>query len=238
MKTTQERVLERYNSTRRRPTAENQRIRAVLAKSFDRQLKPYLPANREVDILDVACGEGALLDYLRNRGFTNLHGFDISPENVAICHRLGLPFVQPMDVLTLVDTPPDRRFNMIFAFDIVEHIPKEKAAAVVEALRLRLEPGGSLLIRLPNMGYLLAPFHRYGDLTHEFGVNENSLVDLLIAAGFEPDRLEVMPLWEGTTALGYLRNLYLSVLHRLVFLIDGAARPRIPTKNLLARATA
>ena len=35
-------------------------------------------ASRDIDILDAGCGTGGLLSYLRDNGFTNLQGFDIS----------------------------------------------------------------------------------------------------------------------------------------------------------------
>jgi len=236
--TTRERVLARYNSIRRRATIEDPAIRRFVFRSFDNRLARWLPADRDARILDVACGEGALLSYLQSRGYRALEGFDISRENVGICHRLGLPFVAEGDLTRLPHEPASGEYELIFAMDVIEHIPKDDAASVLEALRLRLKSGGSLVIQMPNMGYLLAQFHRYGDLTHEFGVNENSVVDLLTAAGFSAANIEVLANWEATTIKGQLRDAYVSLIHRLVFLMDGAARPRIPTKNLLVRARA
>lgn len=213
-------------------------MKAVAFKSFDNRLARWLPDDRDARILDVACGEGALLSYLRSRGYRNLEGFDISRENVRICHRLGLPFVAERDLTRLPCEPASGAYDLIFAMDVIEHIPKDSAAGVLEALRLRLKREGSLVIQTPNMGYLLAQFYRYGDLTHEFGVNENSMVDLLVAAGFSDTSIEVSANWEATTFTGRLRDAYLRLIHRLVFLMDGATRPRIPTKNLLVRARA
>jgi 2-polyprenyl-3-methyl-5-hydroxy-6-metoxy-1,4-benzoquinol methylase len=233
-KTTQHRVLERYNAVRRRPNPGEDAVRAALKKAFDHEIAGDLPHDKTAAILDAGCGEGGLLDYLRTRGYGDLSGFDLSPQNVALCHGLGLAFVRQADLLELVDKPAEKTFDLIFAFDVIEHIEKARAADAIEALRLRLKPGGALLVRMPNMGYLLANFYRHGDLTHEFGVTENSVVDLLLAAGFAGDRIEVRAVWEGHSLLGRLRELYLAALHRLVALADGRGRPRIATKNLLA----
>ena len=233
-KTTQQRVLEHYASVRHRQKAPDRNLRAALKRAFDREIGPYLPQEKTIAILDAGCGEGRLLDYLRTCGYADLDGFDISPQNVDLCHGLGLRFVEQMDLLDLICKPVERTYDLVFAFDVIEHLEKERAAAAVEALRLRLKPGGVLLVRMPNMGHLLANFYRHGDLTHEFGVTENSVVDLLIAAGFAADWIEVRAVWEGHRLLGRLRESYLAALHSLVALADGRGRPRIVTKNLLA----
>jgi glycosyltransferase involved in cell wall biosynthesis len=53
-----------------------------------------------VPVVGSTCGEIA---FLRERGYTNLAGFDLSPENVAICHALGLDFVEQGDALCLAE---------------------------------------------------------------------------------------------------------------------------------------
>src|SRR5262249_48963311 len=60
---------------------------------FDQHLGRHLPADRGAAILDVGCGFGGLLMHLRDRGYTNVRGVDVSPEQVAMAHRLGLSSV-------------------------------------------------------------------------------------------------------------------------------------------------
>jgi len=236
-RTTTERLFERYNTYSRRPVVDDPRVRRVVFKAFRRTLGPWLPPERTAHTLDVGCGEGAFLAFLRDLGYTNLYGFDISPENVAICHRLGLEFVRPFDALQIDEFPgPEGGFDAIFALDLIEHLPKERAAEFLEKVRARLRPGGYVVLQTPNAGYLLAGYHRYYDLSHEFILTEKSARDLLMVAGFRNEDIEIRPAWNATTPLGYLREIYLRALHRLVFLAEGASRPRIPTKNLLIRA--
>lgn len=94
LKDTVERLYARYNTYTRRPTVQDERTRRIVFRAFERTLGPWLPADRTTPILDIGCGEGALLAFLRARGYTNLAGFDLSPENVRICHALGLDFVE------------------------------------------------------------------------------------------------------------------------------------------------
>lgn len=235
--TTTERLLRNYNTYSRRATVAEQGVRTVIFNSLRRTLGPWLPQDRNSAILDVACGEGALLSFLCRAGYSNLSGFDISPENVAICHQLGLTFVRELDALRLGEMGDTQGYDTIFALDILEHLPKERAAGFLEHLWRLLLPGGSLIVQTPNMGSLGGAWLRYGDLSHHFGLTETSAVSLMMIAGFTPERIEVRPAWNATTALGRLREGYLWLLHHAVWLAEGTGRPKVPTKNLLIRGS-
>ncbi|MFN2588116.1 MAG: cyclopropane-fatty-acyl-phospholipid synthase family protein [Actinomycetota bacterium] len=234
--TTTGRLIERYNTLTRRPTAHDARYRDVMFASFERVYARFLPADPGAAVLDAGCGEGSLLGYLRERGHRNLAGFDLSEENVAICNREGLDFVHRFDALEMDRLPGDPRYDRIFALDLLEHIPKEKASTFLELARGRLAPGGLLLVQTPNMGCVYAQYHRYNDLSHEFGLTEKTARDLFMTAGFADDEVEVLPVWNATTPLGYAREVYARLVHHAVFLADDSSRPRIPTKNLLILA--
>lgn len=235
-KTTTERLFEQYNTYAQRPTVEDSSSKKVIFKSFQRIIGQWLPQDLSARILDVGCGEGALLTFLKEKGYTNLCGFDISPENVAICQRMGLSFVQRFNVLEMHELPCTEGFNVIYAMDILEHLPKDSAATFLENIRAMLKPGGYVVIQTPNMGNILGTFYRYNDLSHEFGVTEKSARHLLTIAGFAPEKIEIIPSWNASTPSGYLREAYLRLLHTIIFLAEGAGRPRIPTKNILIRA--
>lgn len=207
----------------------------MIYASFARTVGPLLPAGRGARILDAGCGEGALLSFLRDRGYSALSGFDLSPENVALCHAEGLGFVAQGDALRIGEMGGE--YDAIVSLDLVEHLPKEAVVGFLAAARGKLAPGGVLVLQTPNMGYLLASFHRYSDLTHQWGLTEVSVRVLLRAAGFDDAGVEVRPAWNATTVAGRCREFYLGLLHRAVSLVEGSYRPRIPTKNLLVRAT-
>ncbi len=236
MSTTTDRLYQRYNTHTGRPNVSNREKRRVIFGSLRRTLGKYLPASRSSPILDVACGEGALLSFLKENRYENLHGFDLSPENVSICHELGLDFVCRFDALAVAEYQPEVQFETIFALDLLEHLPKQAAAEFLEALRLRLCRGGSLIVQTPNLGSLFGLFHRYSDLSHEFGVTERSALTLMSVAGFNPECVTITPAWSATSLAGRIREPVLWLLHRAMYCAEGRGRPRIPTKNLLIRA--
>ncbi|BAZ65647.1 MAG: class I SAM-dependent methyltransferase [Pelatocladus maniniholoensis HA4357-MV3] len=229
-------LYERYNELSGRPTVKDKLAKEKIFKSFQRTLKNWLPTDRSIKILDVGCGEGALLTFLKEKGYNNLTGLDISEQNVAICQELGLTFVQKFDAKQLNEFEKAEEFDVIFALDILEHLPKQSASQFLKQIREKLKPNGCVVIQTPNMGSIFGCLYRYNDLSHEFGVAENTLLNLLLIAGFESNKVEIKPQWAASTLLGRLKEAYLCLLHQLIFIAEGAGRPKIPTKNLLARA--
>jgi 2-polyprenyl-3-methyl-5-hydroxy-6-metoxy-1,4-benzoquinol methylase len=233
---TTERLFQKYNTFTQRVTIENISSRKSMFNAFQRTLSQFLPVEKSAKILDVACGEGALLSFLKLKKYDNIFGFDISSENIDICHSLGLNFVQKFDALKINDFESQESFDVIFALDILEHIPKEKAVIFLEQIKNRLKPGGYVIIQTPNMGCVTACLLRYNDLSHEFGLTEKSCISLFTIAGFDINNISIKPAWNASTLSGYLREAYLCLLHHLIFITDGAGYSKIPTKNLLIRA--
>ena len=233
---TREAFLERYHTLKGREETVDPRRRAVIFESFRRTLGPWLPQDKNAAILDVGCGEGVFLSFLESLGYTNLHGFDYSPENVELCREQGLKFVGRHDALRMREYDLPQGYDAIFALDLIEHLPKDSAVPFLQQMRSRLAPGGYVVLQTPNMACVYGLFHRYDDLSHEYCLTEGSARGLLTTAGFEALTIEIRPQWNATTWLGWLREVYLRILHTVVWLADNAPRPRIPTKNLLIRA--
>lgn len=234
-KLTSDTLLQNYHSLTRRNELLDPKRRRAIFKAFVRTLGPWLPSETDSPILEIGCGEGSLLSFLKDRGYTNVSGFDLSPENVALCHKRGLPFVRHHDALRLAEFSDSTQYKVVFCLDVIEHLAKEHAVSFLRQVLQRLHRDGYVVIQVPNMGSVLGLFHRYADLTHEYGLTERTAVTLMMAAGFREDQIEVRPAWNATTLLGYVRELYLQGLHSAVWLAEGRLRPRIPTRNLLIR---
>ena len=110
---------------------------ADLIKGFD------LPLGAE--ILDVGTGTGTNLRLLRDLGFAHTTGVDRSPEAIRFCADKGLGIVRRGDICQL--ELPDRRFDLVLATDIIEHVDDDLAA--LRELRRVMRPGGYLLLTVP-----------------------------------------------------------------------------------------
>jgi len=103
-------------------------------------------------VLDVGCGVGSLLAESRSRApEAVLHGCDLS---FGLCQRTaqrnpGIPVVQA-DGEALPFR--DGTFHWVFLTEVLEHL-LDPAQAFREVQRV-LRPGGSLLVSVPNRGWL------------------------------------------------------------------------------------
>lgn len=116
------------------------RYRELLG-SFER----YRRRNR---ILDVGCGIGYFLEEARDRGW-EAHGSELEERAVEIVRAKGLSCVRaPIEP----DTFEPDSFDVVTAFEVVEHVsdPLAEAEAIASALR----PGGLLYLTTPNFGSL------------------------------------------------------------------------------------
>lgn len=105
----------------------------------------YRQTNR---ILDMGCGIGFFLEEVQRRGW-EAHGSEFEPRAVEINRAKGLRCVQaPIEI----DTFEPGSFDVITAFEVVEHLRDPLAEAAVIARTLR--PGGLFYLTTPNFASL------------------------------------------------------------------------------------
>jgi len=93
-------------------------------------------------ILDVGCGNGALLRRMQRAGFTELSGIDpYAPAETAEPHFRIRRAAEPL---------PDERFDLVMMHHVLEHLPDPVQGLAMA--RGCLRPGGRILVRLPVAG--------------------------------------------------------------------------------------
>lgn len=152
-----------------------------------RRIKGWLPESRDSVILDLGCGPGNMLHLLREHGYRNVTGVDVSPEQVATAQSMGYPVVQSDLQAFLKGRNADT--DCIVLFDVIEHFTKDEMFMLLDACRGALRPGGSLLLQTPNAESPWGVMMRYGDVTHETAYDPQSMAHVLAVAGF--DQFEV-----------------------------------------------
>jgi len=210
------------------------------AFSLRRMIKEHFPSDRSASILDLGCGHGALVYFLRQAGYRNIVGVDVSPEQVAEASRLGIEGVCEGNLLETLRNLPDHSQDIVIAFDVIEHFTKDELLPFVDEVFRVLKPGGRWLIHAPNGESPFVGTIRYGDMTHEQAFTRGSLSQLLLSSGFL--RLEFRE--SGPTPVGFKRTvrwiLWRSI--RLLLRMWTAAetgdlgRNAVYTRNLLAVA--
>lgn len=197
----------------------------------------FLPLLQELNnsdhILELGCGPGYFLEFLKTAGFINVQGIDISEEQVEIAKNKGLN-VQNIDVINYFQLHSEL-FKAIIAIDFIEHFSKEEAMMLAKLLYNSLEKNGILVIQTPNGQGLFPNQVIYGDLTHLTVFTPESLKQLLILAGFDDFRFqETGPV--GKNLYGKVRLMLWKVIKKLangIRRIETGKSQDIWTENLI-----
>jgi 2-polyprenyl-3-methyl-5-hydroxy-6-metoxy-1,4-benzoquinol methylase len=106
--------------------------------------------NLDSKILEIGCSGGPLIQELKNIGFKNVHGIDISSDAISICNKKGISNVQIMDATQTSFN--NHEFDLIIASDILEHIQDETKA--LEEWNRILAISGILILFVPAYAFL------------------------------------------------------------------------------------
>ncbi len=130
-------------------------------------------------LFEVGCGTGFVLEGLR-RAFPQLWlvGGDLHLEGLEHASKRlpGLDLLQ----LDARHIPYEREFDVIGAFDVLEHIVEDRE--VLEEMRVALKPGGGILVTVPQHPWLWSAADDYGE--HQRRYRRAELVSKVSAAGF------------------------------------------------------
>ncbi|MBI3138993.1 MAG: class I SAM-dependent methyltransferase [Sphingobacteriales bacterium] len=175
-----------------------------------RYLNPYFTdADKELDILDIGCGLGQSLNYLKNKGFKRLYGIDINDESIALCRKKGLSVEKVNDTREFA-LQSGKKFDRIVMSHVLEHIRKEDMIdTLIHIKKYLLNEGGVFLLMVPNAQSYTGSYWRYEDFTHNILFTAGSCIYVLRAAGFT-DIQFIDP--DGTRHMNPIKKVFIKAL--------------------------
>lgn len=191
-------------------------------------------------MLDVGCGMGHFLYYLKNKGFKHAIGIDVSPEQVSWCRQNSLNVEYIENTLNYLKLHLNE-FDMIIMHDVIEHFKKDEIVSILVALKNALKQGGKIVIQTPNMASFFGLYSRYIDLTHEIGFTDMSLEQILNCTGFKNVQVRGTKIRFGLKPKRFLRwilyKIWLWILILIASIEAGVNRPKVFERSLIATAS-
>ncbi len=109
--------------------------------------------DRNTRVLDVGCGDGSLMEFLKNNKEIDIRGIEISKNNVQKCIRKGLTVIEG-DAEKDLSQFPDRSFDFVILSQTLQaFLNPEKV--ISELLRV----GKKAIVTIPNFGYWKVRLH-------------------------------------------------------------------------------
>ncbi len=213
--------------------------RQTLGRYFRANFARHLPLDRSAAILDIACGAGEFVEYLRRDGYANVTGVDVSSQPVEAASAAGVSGVEVGDAFAFLATRP-QSFDAIVAIDFLEHLTKDEALDLLRLVRAALRPGGRLSVQTCNAASPMFGRVRYGDFTHETAFTARSIAQAFGAAG-----LTTVGVFEVATPVHGAASAVRSIAWRsmraavaaYVIAETGVTRGHVLTQNLIAVAS-
>jgi len=207
------------------------------ANAYQKQFGKFLPTEKNTKIIDLGCGNGSIVWWLQQKGFTNSYGIDISADYIKMGQSLGIKNLEKAEIKEFLKDKINF-YDVIFARDIFEHFNKDEILEVLSLCLSSLKDNGRMILQVPNA---TSPFFgsiRYGDFTHEIAFTISSISQILNFVGFSD--IEFYPVYRPVGSLkSIIRYLLWKVVesfYQFLLSVEIGKGKRIVTQNILVIA--
>jgi len=202
---------------------------------FEKLVRQHLPNKSDLLIADLACGHGRLLYSLKRHGFSNIHGVDISQEQIDIAHKLGISEAKCQDINLFLEENKEKSFDVIFLMDILEHLESQEVLDLLDKVNDSLGSNGMVVIHVPNAAGIFGMRIRYGDFTHQHAFTPKSIQQILRACHFnQVECFEDKPTIHGMKSLvRFILWQVLTLPFRILLTAETGATKHIISQNML-----
>ena len=191
-------------------------------------IEHLFPADRSIRIADLGAGYGLFLDACRKQGYENIEGVEAGEPFVLYARReLDIHTITCGDLFSYLESKKDGSFDVVRAFNIVEHIKKEDVQGLLTLICQKLKRGGLFIMEVPNADSPLGVHTYFSDLTHEFAFSKKLAMRLLRLAGFEPIQARYQP---------NLRNPLIKLAQRILAKVVGLDHRAMFSGNIILAA--
>ncbi len=223
-------LFESYYSTLWQDIHSSKNFEAT-ALGYEESYGQVLPDNKDAALLDFGCGMGHCLYFLKQKGYKNIKGLEVSPQMAKMAmEKAGVAVDVVTDSIDYLNTHKET-FDCIFMNDVIEHFKKEDIIPHLKAMYAALKKGGTLYVHTPGISGFTSMISRYNDFTHEIIFMESTLKQVLRLGGFENIQFikihEKFKLHPRTLVFRFLKQLWVYVL-KFIYLVERPGDPDNP----------
>ena len=126
-------------------------MKSLKMKKEFKVIAELLPNNTRV--LDVGCGDGSLMNFLKEEKNIEVRGLELNQENVQQCIHKGLPVIQG-NAETELHQFPDQSFDYVVLSQTLQAFYNPE-----EVLKNLLRIGKAVVVSIPNFGFWKVRFN-------------------------------------------------------------------------------
>jgi len=212
----------------------------IFYKYYKKNYLRHLPKNKHAKILDIGCGTGHFLYFLKKSGYKKYSGIDLSEEAIKFCKKKKLASTIIKADAESYLKKSQTKYDVIIMNDVIEHIPKNNIVKLLSLIKKQLSKNGKLIIKTINVANpITGNSSRYLDFTHTTGFTQESLSQVIKVSGFRNVKIYAPNIWVFNflvNIMGVIFDKILSLIFRLLFLLHGRKSTTIFSKNIIAVA--
>jgi|SRR5690554_383932 len=231
-------LYDKYNSTFKQQFLNfSKEVIEAEWKTYEYKYLPLIKSyNKNSSILELGCGRGIMLEFLKDNGFKNTFGIDISEEQIKIALEKNLN-VKKYDVFDFFRESKNT-YDIIIALDFVEHFNKDEIILIFNLIFEHLNDGGIFIFHTPNGQAMLSNRLLFSDLTHLTIFTPYSAQQLLKYVGFNSISIyEKGPVPKNLK--GIVRSILwwcIKIIYNFLYMIETGRTEKILTQNFIVAA--
>lgn len=174
---------------------------------FDKEIKRFkLNEEKNLSVLEIGFGNGEFIEYCNQKNW-DIYGIEINNILVDEAREAGFKNTFIFDEFFQNN---NKKFDCIFAFDVVEHIEMNMLNNIFSILNKSLKNEGLLVIRFPNGDSPFSMPYQNGDLTHVSSIGSGIIKSLAVTNSFEI-------IYIGPQSIPLRSAKLIKTLHNLIF---------------------
>lgn len=199
------------------------------ADSYEFIIKKFFSLDKNINILDLGCGYGVFLHACKETGYKNIFGVEVIKRCVDFAkEKFNIETISNLEIEDFLESQEDASFDVITAFDVIEHFEKDKILKLFNLIYRKLKNNGKFIIQVPNAGSLPGLYIFHSDLTHETAFTDLLLKELFHLTGFS--KLEIISGYRPKN----LKNLFLNIIRYPASIILSLNNKFTFSTNLIA----